>query len=168
MLKHTQSISKEQKLVIRSLADNLIADKTHSVKTGCELRDPVRRPDLLVRALKKAKILPRCAEYSAEPFVISGILRTALCGLQVSDLYSRREKIEDWVDFESGFMHSGDEAFRLLCNMLMHGYKAGLGKAEDCALSLAAVEFCKIPSNGEALLRGEAPDLTNIKLLSGF
>ena len=130
------------------------------------MTDPVRRPDLLVKELVKAKILPRKTQISAEPFVINGMKRTAISGIQVSELYSRRERIEEWVEFESNFMNHGEEVFRLLCNMLIHGFKAGLGTIDDDPMSAVLVDYLRDRSIGEMLLRGGAP--ASIKLLSAF
>jgi hypothetical protein len=157
MLKAVLSLSKEQKIVIRALADNLIADGAKSVKAGVEMRDCLRRPDLLVKALVTAKVLPRQVKVSSEPFVINGINRSALSGIEVSDLYNRREMIEEWVEFDSNFMHSGEEVFRFLCNMLIHGYKAGVGVVLDDPISAALIEYQKSPIVGTMLLSGGAP-----------
>jgi hypothetical protein len=158
--------SKEQKLIIRALSDNLIADGARSVKAGVEMRDPLRRPDQLIKAMVAAKVLPRKVQYSSEPFVINNIKRVAICGIEVAELYTRRERIEDWVEFESHFMHSGEEVFRLLCNMLIHGYKAGLGTVEDDPLSAALIEYQRDPVVGTMLLSGGAP--ASVKLLDAF
>ena len=160
------SPSKEQKLIIRALSDNLIADGARSVKAGVEMRDPLRRPDLLIKGMISAKVLPLKVQFSSEPFVINGIKRVALCGIEIADLYARRERIEDWVEFESHFMHSGEEVFRLLCNMLIHGYKAGLGTVEDDPLSAALIEYQRDPVVGTMLLSGGAP--ASIKLLNAL
>ena len=157
ILKTTSSLSKEQQLIIRAAADNLIADHQRSVKAGCELTDSVRRPDMLVKALRKQGLLPKTAQTTAEPFVICGLNRTALYGVTIGDLENRREAIESWIEFDSNFMHSGTEVFRLLSNMLMHGFKAGIGTPMDCPLSWAVVEYTKDPAVGQMLLSGGVP-----------
>jgi len=158
--------SKEQKLIIRALSDNLIADGAKSVKAGVEMRDVLRRPDVLIRQMVGAKVLPKNVRFSAEPFVINGVKRIAICGIEISDLYTRRDRIEEWVEFESQFMHSGEEVFRLLCNMLIHGYKAGLGTVVDDPISAALIEYQRDPAVGTMLLAGGAP--ASIKLLKAF
>lgn len=152
-----QSLSKEQQLVIRAIADNLIADSQRSVKVGCELADSVRRPDLLVVALRKQKLLPRGAKTTPEPFVCCGLKRTALYGMTIGDLTNRRDAIETWIDFESNFMQSGPEVFRLLCQMLMHGLRAGIGTPMDCPISWAFIEYTSCPVVSQMLASGGAP-----------
>jgi hypothetical protein len=140
-------------MTVKALTDTLISDACLSVQKGCEMKTVVTRPDLLVQKLIDQGLLPPWAECSNEAFVIHDKqTRTALWGITVEELVQRRQDINDYVDQYT--VWSGGTIYRLLWEMLLHGFRAGCGAVKDDPVSELLVKICQDPDMSRLIVSG--------------
>ena len=133
----------------------LIGDALLSTQKGCELDRVVTRPDLLVQTLIDAGQLPDWTECSIEAFVVhENRTRVAMWGITMEELVQRRHEIMDYISEKT--LWDGGQIFRLLSNMLVHGFRAGLGNVKDDPVSELILQASRDPELSRLMVVGGA------------
>lgn len=169
-----QPLSLEQRLEIDSLVYYSVLARTGSVKKAIEATEYVRRPDLVVNHLKKARLLPPdCfVEVTKLPDKTTG--KCALFGVSFFDLSKRCKGIVHYVDdaaasdIKRGYGISpldGDETQKLLMALIAHAHIAVPGLCETDPVMLRLCEFFGQEAVYKALKSGNIAAFSDLFLM---
>lgn len=162
-----KTLTVQQFMTIQSLADSIISDDERCVQRGCAFRSVYRRPDRIIRSMKKDGTLPEWVEAVETSFVIhASDTRLALTGVSIEDLFARKSQIETHAMLVLNF--DGGEVFRLLNQMVMHGYRAGVSILSDDPYATAMVEYFSSPCQVKELLKPGARSSTLARRIHSF
>ena len=91
-------MSRERRTTVEGMVSVVMASHYGSVRKAIEGDVSVRRPDLVVKALIKARMLPRSCYVKVCDLPDGRIQRSALFGVNFTELAKRQQAIVDYLD----------------------------------------------------------------------
>jgi len=174
--KSQQPLSADRLVTVRGMTSLVMTTKEKAVYKGAEMDDWVRRPDLIVKHLKNAGLLPKHCYVVKVELPGQSHKKSALFGVKFMDLAKRQQAIIDYVDTQlmvdpdgKGISPvTGEDTIKLLGQLVAHGHVYKPEMISNDALLQGLCLAIKNPAVYKALVSGGADGMTTmIKAMKG-